>query len=727
MVFAAAPAAHATWSIVLVDTRTGEIGIASATCLTGFDLQVNSPVVVVGKGAAAAQSYVDVGGANRTIIRARMSQDIDPAAILAELAVTDSGHQTRQYGFADVQGRTLTFTGDEASSWAGGTTGSFTYTHGGIAGTIRYAVQGNILTGQPVVDAAIQAMRTTAGDLPERLMAGMQAARQLGGDGRCSCTGGGATSCGSPPASFVRSANCGYFIVSRTGDADLAAFTLPTSSNTAATAADLDGDGLAELLTPVSATAAGASILVHRNRTMLGGGMPVFSSPAEYPCVVNPLVVATGDFNRDGRADVVVGGGSTATGAAGSLTLYRGRADGSLDSRVELPSPRRVTSVVIADFDGVNGPDLAYCTSSQVLVRLNDGVGGFGEPVALGNPVSPSLLTVGDVNADGRADVVIGAGFAGVRYYTGRGEGTFNAMATIALPATARGTVLQDFDGDGRLDIAAVTSSSVSSVVIVRNTPTGFVTQQTLALGAIGSSLVAADINRDGRTDLACLDSGVRVVTMLADASGAFSIAARAAAPASGGGLIVADLNGDRWPEAVASTGTTLVMGNVGGVFVNPSGFAAGRYFMNINIANQTSTAVDPVIQMQGAFDAMRASMAGMPDATRSRISLGAASGGVEPGKAFQMTVEVRDAAGAAVTSAVRSIRAVARPDGEVNVAVEGAATSLGGGRYRFTLRGQLPGRDRLLVVVDDGRGPVTIMPEPIIDILAPRALPGRP
>ena len=39
---AVVPAADATWSIVLVDTRTGEIGIASATCLTNFDLQANS-------------------------------------------------------------------------------------------------------------------------------------------------------------------------------------------------------------------------------------------------------------------------------------------------------------------------------------------------------------------------------------------------------------------------------------------------------------------------------------------------------------------------------------------------------------------------------------------------------------------------------------------------------------------------------------------------------------
>ena len=151
----AAATAQATWSIVLIDTRTGEIGIASATCLSNFDLQANSPVVVVGRGAAAAQSSVDVGGANRTLIRNRLLAGVSPQAILAELAVTDGNHESRQYGIADVPGRAITFTGGEAGTWGGGVTGSFAYTYAGQASTIVYAIQGNILTGEPVVAAAL--------------------------------------------------------------------------------------------------------------------------------------------------------------------------------------------------------------------------------------------------------------------------------------------------------------------------------------------------------------------------------------------------------------------------------------------------------------------------------------------------------------------------------------------------------------------------------------------
>ena len=58
-VLAGAGAAPATWSIVIVDTRTGEVGVASATCLTGFDLQANTPVLITGVGAATAHAELD--------------------------------------------------------------------------------------------------------------------------------------------------------------------------------------------------------------------------------------------------------------------------------------------------------------------------------------------------------------------------------------------------------------------------------------------------------------------------------------------------------------------------------------------------------------------------------------------------------------------------------------------------------------------------------------------
>ncbi len=203
--------ARATWSILIIDLSTGEVAIGIATCLTGFDLKPQTIVVVPGFGVAAAQSFV--GPQNlRELIRAEILNGTPANQILAMLANADPGHQSRQYGIASVLGGTVTFTGTGAGAWAGGLTGQ--------TGSLLYTVQGNVLTGQPVITAAEQALLTTPGSMAEKLMAAMEAAASMGGDGRCSCTTGGPTSCGSPPVSFAKSAHIGLMVVSRPSDID---------------------------------------------------------------------------------------------------------------------------------------------------------------------------------------------------------------------------------------------------------------------------------------------------------------------------------------------------------------------------------------------------------------------------------------------------------------------------------------------------------------------------
>lgn len=203
---AVTPTARATWSIVVVDTRTGEVGIGSATCLLNFDLQRNLPVVIPEIGAAAAQALVD-SGRNRVLIWVEMHLGTDPQTILMRLAAGDGRHQSRQYGIVDTQGRALSFTGSETGAYANGLTGR--------AGTLVYAIQGNLITGQGVLDDAEQALVSTPGALPERLMAAMEAARARGGDARCSCPGQ-PPPCNPPPN--AKSAHIGFMVVTRRGD-----------------------------------------------------------------------------------------------------------------------------------------------------------------------------------------------------------------------------------------------------------------------------------------------------------------------------------------------------------------------------------------------------------------------------------------------------------------------------------------------------------------------------
>lgn len=206
----AAPA-RATWSIVVVNTRTGEAAVASATCIDGFDLQKVLPVVVPGLGAAAAQSVIDSSGNNRRRIWDELQQGADPQAILARLAAHDTQHQKRQYGIVDFGHFPLSFTGTQCSDAK--------YSIAGVSDDLRYAIQGNILVGVLPLYAAEDALLSTQGDLSQKLIAAMEAARAAGGDGRCSCNEFAPTSCGAPPPSFTYSSYTCFLVVSRMGDA----------------------------------------------------------------------------------------------------------------------------------------------------------------------------------------------------------------------------------------------------------------------------------------------------------------------------------------------------------------------------------------------------------------------------------------------------------------------------------------------------------------------------
>lgn len=213
VLLAAAVPASATWSIVVRNRVTGEMAVATSTCISGADIERYVPVIRVDYAAGAAQSFVNFGASNRRrIFRQSPRPAATPQALLDFIESRDSGFQTRQFGIVSKWGPPVTFTGDQCFDTALGVTGTF--------GDFEYAIQGNILTGTNVVLDCESALVNTPGDLGERLVAAMEAARDGGGDGRCSCSQGAPLSCGSPPASFTHGSTNVFMAIARPGDVD---------------------------------------------------------------------------------------------------------------------------------------------------------------------------------------------------------------------------------------------------------------------------------------------------------------------------------------------------------------------------------------------------------------------------------------------------------------------------------------------------------------------------
>ncbi|MFT7665110.1 MAG: putative Ntn-hydrolase superfamily protein, partial [Planctomycetota bacterium] len=210
--FCVAPALSATWSIVIVDTATGQVCVASATCIVGADLQNLLPVMRVGVGGAAAQSAIDQTGGNRFRIWQGFIDGKTPQDILDELAANDTSHDQRQYGIVNMDDMPVKFTGNKA--------GNARASVQGTNGTEKHAVQGNVLTAKKVVFQSRKTLVRSHGDLAQRVMMAMETARDLGGDGRCSCPTGMPEDCGAPPAQFDSSAAISFIVMSRIGDTD---------------------------------------------------------------------------------------------------------------------------------------------------------------------------------------------------------------------------------------------------------------------------------------------------------------------------------------------------------------------------------------------------------------------------------------------------------------------------------------------------------------------------
>jgi hypothetical protein len=172
--------------VIAVDTRTGVVVIASATCVTAEGLRTRGglksiqAVIVPGIGVAAAQAGVDGTRANQTLILEQMRAGTDPDEILRMLSA-DENFQRRQFGIVDLQGRMAGFSGS-GNGFASLAVQSEIRGEG-----IYFAIQGNILESDAVVLDAVAAFIADEGTVTDRVIAAMEAADRAGGDARCSC------------------------------------------------------------------------------------------------------------------------------------------------------------------------------------------------------------------------------------------------------------------------------------------------------------------------------------------------------------------------------------------------------------------------------------------------------------------------------------------------------------------------------------------------------------
>jgi hypothetical protein len=374
-------------------------------------------------------------------------------------------------------------------------------------------------------------------------------------------------------------------------------------------AADLDGDGKLDLVTPNNAnTPNPASISILLN--MGNSGSLVFASEFDLsaPSGSYPDDIIAADIDGDGKLDLVF-----SSVLSNTVSVYRNTSTPgmlSFAARQDFSTGANPSSVAIGDLDGDGKPDLVVTNflSGTISLFINTSTSGsiaFKPKADLATDLGPQTVVIGDLDGDGKPDLVVTNSFSSslslYRNKSSPGTLTFAAKADIATgPDEPFGLAIADLDGDGKPDLVMtndnfnqVNAASVS-LSLFRNTSSpgnfAFSAQVNLGKGDAFNPAIG-DLNGDGKPDLV-LPTGNSSLLIYPNIStpGHFALGNPVSyyevTPYS---VAIADLNGDGLPDLAAANFTTNSITAYKSAATSP---AISRFFPEVALVGASDTII---------------------------------------------------------------------------------------------------------------------------------------
>lgn len=314
------------------------------------------------------------------------------------------------------------------------------------------------------------------------------------------------------------------------------------------------------------------------------------------------------DFDGDGLTDL-------AFVATNEIGFLRGDGAGGFVPAAKVATSEQQYQLVAGDFDGDGRPDLASVQANQnpyPVVSVFRGTGAFRFDAPVRTTIQACCgvqgIAAGDLDGDGRADVVVSAAQGSVTVWLGNGDGTLRqSPTTVPGPYPAR-AILADVDGDGRPDIVYFATARFPpfNVYVYRNDGGGLF-HQLARFGTSPSSRGPVVVDFDGSGRLSVVfnerDAAGDFLSVQTYAAGAF-FSRRLALPLSPDirldrGYAAADWNGDGGAEILGPSERGIEVFGLAGarvdlavvpVVLSTTGLNGSRFDSDLLLTNSGSS-----------------------------------------------------------------------------------------------------------------------------------------